>query len=190
MADVPAAVTDTHALLLHAAGGRGLGTRAAQFFERCERQQALVYVPAIVMWECSLLARVARVNLRRTVRGFFDDLFSNPAYQPLDLTPEQVCVGDELRFHRMFSFGVRPKRVLNRRSLTVDNRRLPEGPERLTMPGHWIILACTSGLTPVEIAMAESTVTGFSSWIEAGPPGQTGRITHRGHGGPAASSTS
>lgn len=100
MADVPAAVTDTHALLFHAAGGRGLGTRAAQFFDRCERQQALVYVPAIVMWECSLLARVARVNLRRTVRGFFDDLFSNPAYQPLDLTPDQVCLGDELRFSR------------------------------------------------------------------------------------------
>jgi hypothetical protein len=36
-------------------------------------------------------------------------------------------VGDELRFHRMFSFAFRPKRVLNRRSLTVDRRRLPEG---------------------------------------------------------------
>jgi hypothetical protein len=86
-------------------------------------------------------------------------------------------VGDELRFHRMFSFAIRPKRVLNRRSLTVDKRRLPEGPERLTMPGHWIILACTSGRTPVEIAMAESTVTGFSSWLEAGPPGRPGRTT-------------
>ena len=86
-------------------------------------------------------------------------------------------VGDELRFHRMFSFGVRPKRVINRRTLTVDQRRLPEGPERLTMPGHWIILACTSGTTSVEIAMAESTVTGFSSWLEAGPPGAPGQTT-------------
>ena len=42
------------------------------------------------MWECSLLARVSRINLRRTVRAFFDDLFSNPAYQPLDVTPENV----------------------------------------------------------------------------------------------------
>jgi uncharacterized protein DUF2550 len=99
-------------------------------------------------------------------------------------------VGDELRFHRMFSFGVRPKRVLDRRSLTVDQRRLPEGPERLSMPGHWIILACTSGTSSVEIAMAESTVTGFSSWLEAGPPGQPGRAVSRRHGGPAASSTS
>lgn len=100
MTELAAAVTDTHALLFHAAGGRGLSPRAAAFFDRCERQEAIVYVPAIVMWECSLLARVARVNLRRTVRGFFDDLFSNPAYQPLDLTPEQVCLADELRFSR------------------------------------------------------------------------------------------
>jgi PIN domain nuclease of toxin-antitoxin system len=34
------------------------------------------------------------------VRAFFDDLFSNPAYQPLDLTPEQVFLADELRFTR------------------------------------------------------------------------------------------
>ena len=69
-------------------------------FERCERQQAIIYVPAIVMWEVSLLARVSRVNLRRTVRGFFDDLFSNPSYQPYDMTDEQVFIADELRFSR------------------------------------------------------------------------------------------
>jgi hypothetical protein len=99
-------------------------------------------------------------------------------------------VGDQLQIHRLFSFGIRPKRVLDRRLLTVDQRRLPEGPERLTMPGHWIILACTSGACRLEIAMAESTVTGFASWLEAGPPGQPGRLSPRRHGGPAASSTS
>ncbi|HEY9462187.1 MAG TPA: PIN domain-containing protein [Vicinamibacterales bacterium] len=96
----PAAVADTHTILLHAVGGRGLGPKAAAMFERCERQQAIIYVPAIVMWEVSLLARVSRVNLRRTVRGFFDDLFSNPSYQPYDMTDEQVFIADELRFSR------------------------------------------------------------------------------------------
>ena len=88
-------------------------------------------------------------------------------------------VGDELRFHRMFSFAFRPKRVLNRRTLTVDRRRLPEGPERLTMPGHWVVLRCTTAETGLEIAMAETTVTGFLSWLEAGPPGQPGAIPRR-----------
>jgi PIN domain nuclease of toxin-antitoxin system len=100
VADFAAAVADTHAILFHAAGGRGLGVKAAAMFERCERQQAVIYVPVIVMWEVSLLARVSRVNLRRTVRGFFDDLFSNPSYHPFDMTPDQICIGDELRFSR------------------------------------------------------------------------------------------
>ena len=95
-----AAVADTHAVLFHAAGGRGLGPKAAAMFDRCERQQAVIYVPTIVMWEVSLLARVSRVNLRRTARGFFDDLFSNPSYQPFDMTADQVYMGDELRFSR------------------------------------------------------------------------------------------
>jgi PIN domain nuclease of toxin-antitoxin system len=100
VADVPAAVTDTHALLFHAAGGGRLGKRAAAHFEACERREALVYVPAAVIWECSLLARASRVNLRRTVRGFFEDLFSNPAYQPYDLTAAQIYLADESRPNR------------------------------------------------------------------------------------------
>ena len=31
---------------------------------------------------------------------FFGDLFSNPAYQPLDLTPAHVFAADALRFNR------------------------------------------------------------------------------------------
>lgn len=100
MAEHRAAVTDTHALIFHAAGGGRLGSRAVAFFQRCERQEAILYIPTIVIWECSLLARIARVNLRRTVRDFFGDLFSNPAYQPLDATPEDVYDADELRFNR------------------------------------------------------------------------------------------
>ena len=100
MADPDAAVSDTHALVFHAAGGGKLGPRAAAFFNRCERREAILYVPVVVMWECSLLARVSRINLRRSLRAFFDDLFSNPAYQPLDVTPEQVFAADALTFTR------------------------------------------------------------------------------------------
>ena len=100
MADPQAAVTDTHAIVFHAAGGGKLGPKAAAFFERCEQRQAIMYVPGAVMWECSLLARVARINLRRTVRAFFEDLFSNPSYQPLDVSSEQIFLADELRFNR------------------------------------------------------------------------------------------
>ena len=100
MAELPAAVADTHALLFHAAASGVLGRRAAAHFAACERQQAIVYVPAAVVWETSLLARVSRVNLRRTVREFFVDLFTNPAYHPYNLSLDEVYLADELRFTR------------------------------------------------------------------------------------------
>jgi PIN domain nuclease of toxin-antitoxin system len=95
-----AAVTDTHPLLFHAAATTKLGRRAAEHFAACETRHALIYVPAVVIWECTLLARAGRANLRRSVRAFFDDLFSNPAYQPYDLTAEQLFVADESRINR------------------------------------------------------------------------------------------
>ncbi len=78
---------------------------------------------------------------------------------------------EELRWYRMFSFAMRPRRVLIRRGLAVVNRRGPVDAELLTLPEDWIILRCTSFQAPVEIAMAPSTVTGFLSWLEAAPPG-------------------
>lgn len=100
MADLPSAVTDTHPLLFHAAASDALGRRARRLFDAAERQQALIYVPAAVVWEVSLLARVGKASLRRSVRAFFDDLFSNPAYLPYPLAADQVYVADELRFTR------------------------------------------------------------------------------------------
>jgi PIN domain nuclease of toxin-antitoxin system len=94
-----AAVTDTHALLRHAAG-RGLGPQAAVLFQAAEQRTAQIYVPVTVIWEVTLLARSAKINLRRSTGAFFTDLFTNPAYQPLDLTPAQVFAADQLRFNR------------------------------------------------------------------------------------------
>ncbi len=95
-----AAVADTHALIFHAAGGGVLGTKGKAAFAAAERGEMLIYVPAAVIWEVSLLARAVRINLHRPVRAFFADLFSNPAYQPHALEADQVFDADELRFTR------------------------------------------------------------------------------------------
>jgi PIN domain nuclease of toxin-antitoxin system len=100
VADLAAAVTDTHPLVYFAGASPRLGRRAAQHFEACDRGEALLYVPMAVIWELALLTRAGRFNLRRTPREFFEDLFSNPAYQPLDLTSAQVFDADELRINR------------------------------------------------------------------------------------------
>ena len=100
MAEIDAAVADTHALLYHAGASARLGRRAAAHFARAEARKAIVYVPAAVIWEVSLLARGGRFNLRRSPRAFFDDLFSSPAYQPYDLDAAQIFDADELRINR------------------------------------------------------------------------------------------
>ena len=77
-----------------------MASRPAVREPRAAVTDALVYVPVAVMWECSLLSRAGKIKLRRSLRSFFDDLFSNPAYQPLEISPEQVFVADESRFGR------------------------------------------------------------------------------------------
>ena len=100
MADPEAAVTDTHALIYHAAASSRLGKRAAAHFRACEERRGIIYVPAAVIWEVSLLARSGHVSLRRTTQAFFEDLFSNPAYHPYDLTAAQIYDADRLPFTR------------------------------------------------------------------------------------------
>jgi PIN domain nuclease of toxin-antitoxin system len=100
VAEVEAAVTDTHALLYFAGASPCLGRRAAAMFAHAEARKGLVYVPAAVIWEISLLAQAGRFNLRRSPQGFFGDLFSNPAYQPHDLDAAQIFDADELRVNR------------------------------------------------------------------------------------------
>jgi hypothetical protein len=88
--------------------------------------------------------------------------------------------GDELRWYRLFSLGLRPRRVLVRHDLRVEARRPPEGPERITMPENWVVLRCTATSRSAysrekledatELALAEPAVTGFLSWIESAPP--------------------
>jgi PIN domain nuclease of toxin-antitoxin system len=73
------------------------GCRVLQALRTCE---AILYVPVSVIWECSLLVRVGKINLRSSIRSFFDDLFSNPAYQALDLSAAQVFLADESPFKR------------------------------------------------------------------------------------------
>jgi hypothetical protein len=80
-------------------------------------------------------------------------------------------VGEEFRWYRIFSFAPRPRRVIDRRMLSVQQRRRPQGAEQRALPEDAVVLRCMNQHELVEIAMAETTVTGFLSWLEASPPG-------------------
>lgn len=81
--------------------------------------------------------------------------------------------GDDLRWYRVFSLSPRPRRVLPRRELLVVARRSASEPERLALPEGAVVMECTVGGGPVDLAMQPSTVTGFLAWLESRPPGAT-----------------
>ncbi|MDQ7905612.1 DUF2550 domain-containing protein [Phytohabitans sp. ZYX-F-186] len=118
---------------------------------------------AVLFIRRALMAGAGTIKLNLRVSTMLDGRGWSPGFGRF--------MGDELRFYRMFSLAIRPKRRLDRNGLVVERRRKPEGQELMSMPADWVILRCRSHQAPVEIAMAKSTVTGFLSWLEAAPPG-------------------
>ncbi|MFF9088283.1 DUF2550 domain-containing protein [Streptomyces sp. NPDC014991] len=80
--------------------------------------------------------------------------------------------GDRIEWYRVFSYAVRPRRVLERAQIEVAGRRLPEGEEELALLSDAVVLACTHRGAHLELAMSEDALTGFLAWLEAAPPGQ------------------
>jgi hypothetical protein len=83
--------------------------------------------------------------------------------------------GDQLRWYRLFSFSPGPRRVLTRRELVVVQRRDPSEQETLALMTGSVILECKDRTGTVELAMSNSALTGFLSWLESAAPGQIAR---------------
>ena len=82
--------------------------------------------------------------------------------------------GDSVEWFRVFSFGLRPRRVFLRNDLTVESRREPLATEALGLyAGHVVVECVQAGNSVVELAMAEDALTGFLAWLESAPPGRT-----------------
>lgn len=81
--------------------------------------------------------------------------------------------GDELKWYRLFSLALRPRRRLSRRQLVVESRRTPTPEEAPLVPAEWVILRCQIGQGYIEVAMPRQTVTGFLSWLESVTPYST-----------------
>lgn len=79
--------------------------------------------------------------------------------------------GEQLEWFRIFSLWPRPRKVWHRGSLTYESRREPVGHEATSLYADHMIAVCQEGDQIVELAMSPSSLTGFQSWLEAGPPG-------------------
>ena len=80
---------------------------------------------------------------------------------------------DELRWHQVFGFLLRPDEIFPRRTLAVVSRRAPESGETISLGPGMVVMECRVGerAEPMELAMSESALTGFLAWLEAAPPG-------------------
>lgn len=80
--------------------------------------------------------------------------------------------GDRIEWFRVFSYAPRPRRTLERGSIVVAGRRMPEGEEELALLSDAVVLSCDHRGVRLELAMSEDALTGFLAWLEAAPPGQ------------------
>ena len=78
---------------------------------------------------------------------------------------------DRLEWFRIFSPHPRPRRMWRRHELSIAGQREPEGAEAFALYGGHLIVVCQTPSGQVELAMSPSALTGFSSWLEAAPPG-------------------
>ncbi len=80
---------------------------------------------------------------------------------------------DTLEWHRVFSWSPRPRLIVGRRELEVLDRREPVGTEAHVLLAGAVIVLCRSAGNELEFAMNSGSLTGFLSWLESAPPGQT-----------------
>jgi Protein of unknown function (DUF2550) len=99
---------------------------------------------------------------------------------------------EELYWFGVFGMSMRPQETFPRRDLTLVSRRLPSGAEAASLGPGMIVVECQLGEGgsdgsdggagggragggraggTVELALAESALTGLLSWLEAAPPG-------------------
>lgn len=79
--------------------------------------------------------------------------------------------GERLEWFRIFTLWPRPKVAWRRDELSYDGRREPLGAEQMSLYPDHVVIHCQSPSGEVELAMSESSLTGFQAWLEARPPG-------------------
>jgi PIN domain nuclease of toxin-antitoxin system len=83
-------VTDTHPLLYYFTSAERKLTSKAQraFDDALQCRSTLIYVPAVVLWEISILLERGRITLDMALPDWINTLFANPMIlsQPFDET--------------------------------------------------------------------------------------------------------
>jgi Protein of unknown function (DUF2550) len=79
---------------------------------------------------------------------------------------------DEFRWYGIFGLSMRPEQTFPRRDLAVVARRPPTEEEVTILGPGRIVAECQLGaIAAIDLALAESALTGLLAWLESAPPG-------------------
>lgn len=84
--------------------------------------------------------------------------------------------GNLFAWYRLNGLRAGPDVVLDRTSLAIAHRRPRAASDGAVVPAGATVLRVEAGCTGAagtELAMSADVLTGFQSWLEAGPPGTT-----------------
>ena len=74
-------VTDTHPLLWYSTKTyKKLSPKALRAFERASRGEALIWVPAMAIWEAGLLEKIRRIQFKPSFAAWAEALVSQPGF--------------------------------------------------------------------------------------------------------------
>jgi hypothetical protein len=88
--------------------------------------------------------------------------------------------GSQLGLYRSLSPLPVAARTLDRARLRVGAAREPVGAEPDLLPVDAVIVRCSDGGVPLELALSRNALTALTSWVESRPPGM--RSTPAGDG--------
>jgi PIN domain nuclease of toxin-antitoxin system len=90
-------VTDTHPLIWYATGKHGqLSKKALSAFNAASRDEALIYVPAFVLWEIAMLLKVGRIALQEEFSDWAEQLIVQRGF---DLAPFDIRMVTEAYYY-------------------------------------------------------------------------------------------
>jgi hypothetical protein len=85
---------------------------------------------------------------------------------------------DEFYWYRVFGFSMRAEQAFPRRDLTVVAHRPPTAEEVTILgPGRIVAECQLGGSGTLDLALAESALTGLLVWLESAPPGSHRDVT-------------
>jgi PIN domain nuclease of toxin-antitoxin system len=92
-------VTDTHPFLWYTAENFSkLSPSVKKAFDDAVEGRIAIWVPVVVLWELSLLIKAGKIQTSRKIQDYISNNFFAKAIHPLDMTPLDVAISEDLNF--------------------------------------------------------------------------------------------